>query len=171
MGKLTALLLVLITVGCGTLKKKIAQYKIQSISDKADDRVSYLPPSSSFQKQASENLDALWFNPKTKSSISYFSNCSKVSPKQSAQEIEKDILSALEGMSILKTKLKNKGRYTSFQIKAGKNQTHKGSIFIRKNKSCFYVLNFMTNSASIFEKETRIFNQFIKTFQIPNDHR
>ena len=69
--------LALLLVACSSVKKKALNFYLMGFQDKKADELKYSPPPSPYKRQEHPVLDALWWNPKSKSSISYFSSCSK----------------------------------------------------------------------------------------------
>ena len=89
---LQLLIFLSLTSSCVLTKR----YAIKKTLDKARDtkasKVKYEPLPSYYVKERKPSLDAFWFYKKNKSSISYFSNCSKENPYLTLKNMEQDIL-------------------------------------------------------------------------------
>ena len=164
----TAFLLVLglvgATVSCSYLKKKVFQFKLSRLKDTKAERVSFNPPPFPYKEEESQKLDKLWKNTKDQSSISYFSSCSKTNENLSLQEIQQNVLSNLPDWKLLNTNSSSKFLQSRFRV-TGEDYKTINSIYIFKNKNCFFVLNFVAGNEKIFKKNKPLFQNFIKGFK------
>lgn len=152
------------SVSCSYLQKQFLKFKLSAGADKKAKKVAYIPPPFPYKEEKTGKLDKLWRNTKDKSSISYFSSCSKNHEYLNFQEIQKTVLSEIPHWNLLKTKSTPHFLQSHFEI-AGTNYKTINSIYIFKNKFCFFVLNFTAGSQAIFEKNEPLFMNFIKSFK------
>ena len=148
---------------CTTAQKIILGYKLKQGRDQKSRKITYQPPPPPFQLQKSEELDALWVNPNTQSSISYFSSCPKIG-LPSLREIERDVLSEVENHQILQTQQTKNTRRTKVQISDSGGKTL-NSIYTFKTNECFYILNFVSRSRENFKKDEPVFQKFTARFK------
>ena len=149
---------------CATARKVILGYKLKQGRDQKSRKAAYQPPPPPFQFQKSENLDALWWNPKTQSSISYFSSCPKTG-LPSLKEIERGVLSEVENYQILQTQQTKNTRRTKIQISDSGGGKTLNSIHTLKTSGCFYILNFVSGSRENFKKDEPVFQKFTARFK------
>jgi len=136
---------------------------LQKNKDQQSSHIQLSAPPSPYTKQAHPTLDELWWNPKTKNSLSYFSNCSKNT--LSLKEIEQGTLADLESYRIIKTDKAKTYRYSVIKINYSDGTHTRSGIYTLKDKNCFYILNFVANSAQSFKTDLPIFLKFIKDFK------
>ena len=65
--------LALFCASCGSIRKRALHLYLKRFQDQKAKSVKLSPPASPYEKQSHPVLDALWWNPLSKSSISYFS--------------------------------------------------------------------------------------------------
>ena len=158
-----------IEVGCASARKatslKFKFLKAKSLAkDTSAKNVIYTPPPKPYRKQSHPELDALWWNNKNKSSISYLSSCSKESV-QSLTEIQRQTLSQLENYRTLVNKRGKKSLYTIVEIKDQDNKKTMFALYTFKKQRCFYTLNLIAQSIKTFKAEQKVFDKFIQDFQ------
>lgn len=162
-----------LSIGCHSTSKNIALTKLwlvrQKSKDKQDSLVTYTPPSKPYKLKSHPELDALWWNNKSKSSISYLSNCS--SNSQALQEIQEETLSQIKKYKLLDIKKGKRSIYTVVQIHHPDQKKTIAALYIFQKKTCFYILNLITESQQAFNKQRVIFDQFIKTFTVKNSSK
>lgn len=151
-------------VSCSYLKKQVFQFKLSRLKDTRADKVFFLPPPLPYNEEASQKLDKLWKNTEDQSSISYFSSCTKINENLSLQEIQQNVLSGLPEWKLLNTESSSHFLKSRFQV-IGADYKTINSIYIFKNKNCFFVLNFVAGNKRIFEKNEQLFKGFIKGFK------
>lgn len=149
------------TASCLTTKKLMIKRLIRKAKDKTSLNVRYTPPPSPYVKKDKASLDAFWINTKNKSSISYFSNCSKETPYLSLKNIEEDSLRDVE-YKIIEQKISSKHRYSV--ISTLEYKTING-IYTLKSSDCFFTINLISPSLAIFKKEESVFKRFTEGFK------
>ena len=146
--------------GCSYLKKKALDTYLSQFQDKKAEQVQFeeLPPD--YSQQAHPTLDALWWNDSLKTSISYFSSCSKA-------------LKNLEGFQTSSYPLRYKrihffrtdnSLYSVLEVPQARNQKTYMAIYTIQKKHCYFNINLVAGSLFSFEKAEPLFKKFIKSF-------
>ena len=151
-------------ISCSHLKKRFIQSKLSEVTGDRAKKVTYIPPPLPYKPEHSQKLDKLWRNTEDQSSISYFSSCSKTNRELNFYEIQEDILSGTPHRKLLDTESSPSFLRSRFQIR-GTNYKTINSIHIFKNKTCFFVLNFVAGSQAVFKKNEPLFLNFINEFK------
>ena len=152
---LSLLLSLFVVTSCATIKKMVFKSRLEAVKEKPAEDVSFKPPQN-YELKEHEELDALFWNEDQKSSISYFSNCSKV--EKSLEEFQKS--SFPENAKIRNQKKEKNQIYT---ILENKDQTYI-AISSFKKKDCLFNLNLVTPDRETLIKEEATFKAFIKSF-------
>ena len=151
------------SIGCSSIKKRALNLYLGGFQDKKAERMHYLPPLPPYQEQNHPVLDALWWNPQSKSSISYFSSCSKV--QQTLKEFQTDSFPQNSQYKILKSFESKESLYSILEIFNSSQHTYSG-IYTLKARGCYFNINLVASSYSSFEKEEPVFQTFIKGFKV-----
>ena len=152
----------LFSTSCMTMKKLAIKKTLERARDSTASQVKYTPPPTSYVKKKRANLDAFWFNKKNKSSISYFSNCSKENSYLTLKDVEQDVLSHVSYSKIVKTAASSRYRYSVIRTK--KYNTING-VYTLKPNACFFIFNLISPSLPVFEQEEKTFKKFIEGFK------
>ena len=151
-----------IASSCVATKKYAIKTFLSRARDTKASGVKYEPLPSYYIKEKKASLDAFWFYKKNKSSISYFSNCSKENPYLTLKNMEKDILSDVAYTRVIHQEKSSNHRYSVIRTKAYKTIN---GIYTLKPNSCFFIFNLISPSLSTFKKEEPTFKKFIKGFK------
>ena len=149
-------------VACSSIKKNLVSSYLSQFKDQKMEEVKYLSPPAPYQKKNHSILDALWWNPETRSSISYFSSCSKIS--KALEEFQKDSFPQTSNYKTLKTIRLKKSLYSLLEISHLDQKTYSGIHTIKKG-NCYFNINLVSNSRASFKKENPTFKTFIKSFK------
>ena len=148
---------------CSSLKKSAFQIILKRSKDQQASQVKFWPPPPPYQQQKHPQLDVLWWNQKTSSSLSYFSNCSK--QITTLKDIERGTLSEIESYKLIKTRITKNYIYSVIKIHHPDGEQTMSGMHTLKKGNCFYILNLISNSEKSFKKELPIFQKFIAGFQ------
>ena len=159
--RLAVLLLASSFISCSSIKKKALASYLKAFKDKKAEGVFYVEPQSPYQKQTQAALDTFWWNPKTKSSISYFSSCSQI--QRTLKKFQEEAL-PLNAIILTSSKTKD-GLYTTLEIPHFDQKTYSGVHTLKKG-NCYFNINLVSSSLAFFKKEEPIFKSFIKSFKI-----
>ena len=154
-----------VLTSCSYLQKQFLQVRLSRTKDSKAQRVTYNPPPFPYKPEKSQKLDKLWRSVKDHSSISYFSSCTKIKQDLSLEEIQQNILSEVPQWKLLNTNSSSHFLHSRFQV-IGENYETINSIYIFKNHSCFFVLNFVAGSPAVFKQNEPLFRNFIKGFKV-----
>ena len=151
----------LFCAGCDSVKKRAVYFYLGKLQDQKARDIKIIPPPPPYKRQSHPLLDALWWNPQSKSSVSYFSNCSKI--QKSLEEFQK---SAFPPSYKLLRKLKfKKGLYSVLEISpAVSNQKSYSGIWTIKQGSCYFNVNLVAYSEASWAKEESVLKNFIQGF-------
>ena len=152
----------LFSTGCSSIKKRAFSVYLKSFQDKKANKVKFFPPPSPYEKQSHPVLDALWWNPQSRSSISYFSSCSKV--KKTLEVFQKAVFPQNSQYKLLKKLQSKGGLYSVLEMRHAKQKTYSGIYTIKKGQ-CYFNINMVADSYPSFEKEEPVFKTFIKGFR------
>ncbi|MGI9549479.1 MAG: hypothetical protein ACR2M7_05875 [Bdellovibrionales bacterium] len=147
---------------CKSLKRSGVRIFLKKAKDKKDNSVEFWSPPSPYQRQKHDILDVLWWNPKTKSSLSYFSNCSK--HQLSLKQIEAETLSDIYKYERIKTQKTKNSILSEIKIYHLDGHITFSGIKTLKKRNCFYIINFITQSKKSFKKEFPVFKKFMERF-------
>ena len=154
---------IIFAAACSSLKKSAVNFYLMRFQDKKAENVKYLPPPRPYEKQSHPVLDALWWNPQSKSFISYFSSCSKVPGTlkdfQMSSFPEKGEYKLLESVST------QKGLYSVLEMLGVKNKKTYTGIYTLKQGKCYFNINLVTSSQTAFKAEEMTFKAFVKGFR------
>ena len=149
----------LFSTGCSSIKKRSLNIYLRTFQDKKAEGLIFSPPPSPYEKQNHPVLDALWWNPQTESSISYFSSCSKI--QKTLEEFQKDSFPQDTQYKLLQ-KLQLQGElYSILEISNSRQKTYIGIYTIKKGQ-CYFNINLVASSYSSFKKEEPLFKTFTK---------
>ncbi len=129
--------------------------------DKKAEAVRYNPPPYPYKSQQHPVLDALWWNPQTRNSISYFSSCSKA--KKSLENFQKASFPEDVKYKILKSLKSKKRLYSVLEISNTNQKTYSG-IYTMQKGECYFNINFVSGSQEAFKKGEVVFKTFIQGF-------
>lgn len=156
--------LVLFSISCSSLKKRAFGFYLKKFHDKQAKNMALSPPPLPYERQDHPVLDAMWWNPRSESSISYFSSCSKI--QKTLEEFQKSAFPQNSRYKILKTVLSKDGLYSILEIRQSAQKTYTGVHTVKKG-SCWFNINLVAPSRSSFEGEERVFKKFIRDFYSP----
>ena len=146
---------------CSSIKKKALNIYLSGFQDKkAEKKVPAPPPP--YKKKEHPALDALWWNPQNKSSISYFSACSKA--QKTLREFQNEAFPAEGKYNILKEHISGKSLYSLLEINEVADQKSQAGIYTFREGSCYFNIQLVADSAPSFNKEEPVFKAFIKGF-------
>ena len=155
--------LALISISCSSIKKKALNFYLKSFQDQKADEIKYLPPPYSYKKQKHPVLDALWWDPKSKSSISYFSSCSTI--HKTLEDFQKSSFPEAGEYKLLESFKTKKNLYSILEIFGTNQKTYSGVYTVKKGK-CYFNINFVAGSKANFEAGEPVFKAFIKSFRL-----
>ena len=155
--------LALFSISCSSVKKRAFDFYLRGFQDQKAEGVEFFPPPLPYKKQAHPTLDALWWNPQSGSSISYFSNCSKV--QKTLEKFQNDSFPQNSQYKILKKNRTKNSLYSILEILESPHKTYIGVYTIKKGQ-CYFNINLVTSSHPSFEKEESLFKTFIKGFEL-----
>ncbi len=147
---------------CSSIKKKALSFYLGRFQDQKAEEIHFIPPSAPYKKQSHPVLDGFYWNALTKSSISYFSNCSKV--QKTLEEFQKDSFPQTTPYKLLKQLKDKNGLYSILQISNSSQAVYSGVWTIRQKK-CLFNINLVAGSLISFEKEEPVFKKFVKSFR------
>ena len=159
MARVFWLCFVFTVLSCSYLKKKTLKAYLSRFQDKKAERVYLKQLPSSYQKQAHPHLDALWWNEDLKSSISYFSSCSK-RPKN-LQEFQ--ISTYPPQYKRIQFSKKSGALYSVLEVPQLNNKKTYMAVYTVQKKNCYFNLNLVAGSLSFFKSEEPLFKEFIKS--------
>lgn len=146
-------------LGCSSLKKQWIRSSLKVVSDSKSEEVSFKEPPAPYKRQAHKTLDALWLNKASRASISYFSSCSK-SPK-SLKAFQASSYPAQSSYKVLKSHKKSGRFYSLLELPLDGTYI---AIYTLKKKNCYFNLNFIAPSLTIFKQEQAVFQDFAESF-------
>ena len=146
--------------GCSYFKKKALNVYLGRFQDKKAERVYFKSLPSLYKKQEHSYLDALWWNDRTGTSISYFSSCSKV-PKD--LESFQTSTYPLKRKRVQFSKTDN-GIYSVLEVLSSPKDKVYMAIYTTQKEKCYFNINLVANSLSSFEQEEPVFKKFIESF-------
>ena len=155
--------LALLSISCSSDKKRALGFYLRSFQDKKAEGVRVLPPPPPYEKQTHPILDALWWNPQSGSSISYFSSCSKI--QKTLEKFQNDSFPQNSQNKILKKNKTKNSLYSILEILEAHHKIYIGVYTIKKGQ-CYFNINLVTSSHPSFEKEEPSFKNFIKGFRV-----
>ena len=154
---------ILFVAACSSLKKSAVNLYLMRFQDKKAEGVKYLPLPHPYEKQNHSVLDALWWNPQSKSFISYFSSCSKVSG--TLKDFQMSSFPEKGEYEVIKSVSTQNSLYSVLEMPGAKNQkTYTGVYTLKKNK-CYFNINFVASSKASFDAGEAVFKVFIKGFR------
>ena len=159
--RLAVFLLLAFLTNCSSVKKKALGIHLENLKDKKAEKVHYLEPVAPYQKQEHPVLDAFWWNSEKNSSISYFSNCSKI--QKTLKQFQKE--SFPSNAIILESSKTKNSLYTLLEIPHLNKKTYSG-VHTLKKRNCYFNINLVTSSPTSFKTEELIFKIFIKNFKV-----
>ena len=145
---------------CSSIKKKALNIYLSGFQDKKAEKKVPAPPLP-YKKQKHPALDALWWNPQSKSSISYFSACTKA--QKTLREFQNEAVPAEGKYDILKESVSEKNLYLLLEMN-GSDQKSRAGIYTFREGNCYFNIQLVADSASSFNKEEPVFKAFIKSF-------
>lgn len=154
--------MVLSVAACSSIRKTALNFYLKGFQDKKAEEVKYIPPPYPYEKQKHPILDALWWNPKSRNSISYFSSCSKT--EKTLNDFQMASFPENTPYKFVKRLKSKKSLYSVLEISHPHQKTYSGIYTVKKGKCCFNI-NFVASSQSSFNAEESIFKAFIKDFQ------
>ena len=106
-------------------------------------------------------MDALWWNKDLKTSISYFSSCSKA-PKK----LENFQTSTYpSGYKRIRFSKKPNSLYSVLEVSQSQSSAKSVmAVYTTRIKNCYFNINLVAGSLSSFEKEEVLFKKIIKSF-------
>ena len=148
---------------CSSLKKQIVNAYLSDLQEEKAKNVNFNPPPAPYRKESHPSLDALYWNPETSSSISYFSSCGQV--PTSLSEFQRSAFPKEEGSFKVKTQVFKNHLYSTLEIShSGSAKTH-SAVHSFKKGDCLFNLNLVSSSLETFEAEEPLFKSFIKHFK------
>ena len=150
------------SISCSSIKKKASNFYLSGFQDKKADKVKYLPPPYPYKKQGHPVLDALWWNPKSKSSISYFSSCSTA--HKTLEDFQRSSFPEDGEYKLLENFKTKRNLYSVLEIFGTNQKTYSGIYTLKKGK-CYFNINLVAGSKTDFEAEEPVFKTFIKGFR------
>ena len=156
-----ALWMFVFIAGCAGFQKRLLEWRLASVREDKAKAVVLTPPPLPYKEERLQAADRFWRSSDA-GSISYFSSCSRHVLERGLEDMERSALSALASYRILETKTGPGFRQTYFQdISASKTWN---MIYLFKTKKCFFILNFVSPSLSVFEKNLSVFQRFVQNF-------
>ena len=158
--RLSLVLWVFTVSGCSYLKKRALNVYLNKYKDKQAEQVHFEQLPTAYHQQAHPTLDALWWNDGLKTSISYFSSCSKL-PKN----LESFQTSTYPPtyMRIQFSKMAD-SLYSVLEVSQSQNNKTYMAIYTTQKKNCYFNINLVAGSLSAFKKEEPLFKKFIESF-------
>lgn len=153
--------LVLFPLSCSSIKKKAFNLYLKAVQDEKAEGVRTLAPAYPYEKQHHPVLDALWWNPTSRNSISYFSSCSKT--QRSLKDFQRNSFPENVPYKLLKTLKSKEALYSILEISHPHQKTYSG-IYTLKKGDCYFNINFVAPSQTSFDAEESLFKTFIKNF-------
>ena len=163
MAKIFWLGLALFLTNCLAIKKRAYTIRLKSLMDKRAEGVKFSPPPHPYTKQSHPVLDALWRNEQKASSISYFSNCSKI--QKTLKDFQRD--SFPPKYKIIKETQLKEALYSILEISPPHQTKSHIGIYTMKKKSCWFNFHLMAGSYESFKKEEPVFKTFLQGMKIP----
>ena len=145
------------STACSSLKKHAVGVYLSSTKDKKAERIFFKAPPSIYEKKNHKTLDALWTHSKLKSSISYFSSCSKLN--QSLKAFQSSAYPS--NYQLIESSKKQGGLYSILKMSDSYI-----AIYTKKREDCYVNLNFVAPSKNSFDSELQTFHAFIQRFQL-----
>ena len=146
---------------CSSLKRSAVEAWMGGARDRQAQKVRFAPPAPPYEKRPHGDLDALWWNPKAQSSLSYFSSCS--SAPRSWEAFQKASLPVGEGVRLIKSERRDKGLYSLIEISSA-GQKSQSAVYTTGKGSCLFNLNLVSPPAH-FEEQLVLFEAFIQNFK------
>lgn len=153
--------IVLFVIACSSIKKTALSFYLKGFQDKKAEEVSYISPPYPYEKQKHPVLDALWWNPRSRNSISYFSSCSKT--EKTLDDFQMASFPENAVYKFLKRLKSKKSLYSILEISYPHQKTYSGIYTFKKGRCCFNI-NFVASSQTSFHEEESVFKAFIKNF-------
>ena len=157
---LNLVLLAFTVLGCSYLKKKALSAYLDKYKDKKAMQVYFEKLPSAYHRQDHPALDALWWNDNLKTSISYFSSCSKLLKNLESFQVStypptyKRTQFSKEADSL----------YSVLELSQSQKSKTYMAIYTTQKKNCYFNINLVAGSLSAFQKEEPLFKKFINSF-------
>ena len=158
--RLSLVFFIITALGCSYLKKKAFNNYLVQFQDKKVEGVYFDKLPEAYKRQNHSTLDVLWWNNNLKTSISYFSSCSKV--KKSLESFQTASY-PLHSKRIKFSKTAD-SLYTVLEASQKKNNKTYMAVYTTQKKNCYFNINLVAGSLSSFKKEEPLFKQFINSF-------
>ena len=150
-----------LTTACSSLKRSAVDAWMDGFRDRRAKNVRFSPPPSPYERRDHPDLDALWWDPATRSSLSYFSNCSQT--PQTWETFQKASFPAPATVRLIESRHSSKGLYSLVEISLSGQKT-KSAVFTTGKADCLFNLNLVAPPAH-FEKQRLVFESFIQNFK------
>lgn len=147
-------------------------FNFDSLKDKRAKNVTFQPPHESYKKVEKEGMDRAWENPENSNTLSFFSNCSRVTRFMPLKQFKKELINGLDAFQIqnqIETEHQGQKAFHLLLDESGsESQTMVMEIFLFKKGNCFYVLSFLKSLVKDSSTDQApIFENFIKGFRAP----
>ena len=148
-------------------------FSFDSLKDKTAQDVTYQPPPELYKKVKKEGMDMAWENSENNNTLSFFSNCSRVTRFVPLKQFKNELLSGLKAFQVRNQTetlhQDQKAFYLLLDESNSNTQVMVMEMFLFKKANCFYVLSFLKSPSA--EQNTTdpapVFDNFIKGFQAP----
>lgn len=163
----TSLFGLIITAGffflssCSSIEKKAMSFYLGKNRIQRAKGIRPNSPPLPYQRQDDESLDRLWHNQEKGSFISYFSHCGK--GEQDLKSFQKNAFPQNLNYKKIDEKKLSGSLYTILEVSSPKGKTYIG-IYTAKKKSCYFNIELIAGSYSLFKEEEPLFKKFIEGF-------
>ncbi len=147
-------------------------FNLDSLKDKKAKGIVFQPPPEPYQKVEKEEMDMAWENPENNSTLSFFSNCSRVTRFVPLKQFQKELLDGLKTFQVRSQKetehQDQKAVYLLLSESGSGSQIMSMEIFLFKKEKCFYVLSFLKPLLKEYNiDQVSVFENFVKGFHAP----
>ena len=147
-------------------------FNFDSLKDKRAKGIVFQPPPEPYKRVEKEEMDMVWENPENKSTLSFFSNCSRVTRFVPLKQFQKELLDGLKTFQVrsqVETEHQDqKAVYLLLSESGSRSQIMNMEIFLFKKEKCFYVLSFLKPLLKEHNiDQVSVFENFIKGFHAP----
>ena len=148
-------------ISCSSVKKQAVSLYLDRLKDKKAENVRFEPLPLTYKRKDHAVLDALWWNEDLKTSISYFSSCSKA-----LKNLENFQTSAYpSGYKRIRVSKKPNSLYSVLEVSQSQSSAKAVmAVYTTRIRDCYFNINLVAGSLSSFEKEEALFKKIIKNF-------
>ena len=150
-----------LATSCSSLKRSAVSAWMDGFRDRRAENVRFSPPAPPYERRDHPDLDALWWNPTARSSLSYFSNCSQT--PQTWEAFQKASFPVGAAVRRIESRRRSKGLYSLVEISLSGQKT-KSAVFTTSKADCLFNLNLVA-PPDHFEKQRLVFESFIQGFK------